>query len=688
FETLQIIDCNEEALLKYGYTKKEFLQLSIKDIRPEEDIAKIKQAVQTEEAYGKIHKKIWRHKKKNGEIMYMDVTGHLIDYNGKRVSIVMLIDVTEKLRQEEQSEREKGEREAAIEILKDKDAKLENAQAIAKLGYWQLDVKSNSLYWSKEIYNIWGVAENVQPDVDFFVSTIHPNDVEHFLAAQKNVLLNNIELNEEHRIIAADGSIKWIHEKARLVKDEHGEVVFLTGTAQDITQRKNAEEELEKSNRHLKNAQRIVHMGNWEYDAVTDKLFWSDEMYNIFRKEQKEGEQLNLSDLIKQIHPDDLKHFETAKKNAEKNAVPMNFEHRIMMLDGTEKTVCEQGEISYNEELKRFLLIGTMQDITERKKAERKIYESNQRYEHVTKATYDAIWEWDLTSNKIYRAEGFETSFGFNLNEINKPETVWENFIHADDRQNVNKSIVDAINSKEEYWSHEYRLIKPNGEQAYVEDRAYILRNDQGKAKRIIGALRDITERKYYHDLEILEREILETNARGENTIEEVVEKYIVGIQKLHPGMIGSMQKLENNRLYNISSPNLPEPYLKAISGIEIGDNVGSCGTAAFLKENIIVSDIEHDVRWSRYKDFAEAAGLKACWSHPVFNSKNIVVATFAIYYNVTKIPALLEENTIKRGVNILQTILESYHRETALQESNKRYENVTTATSDAIWDY
>jgi len=119
FKTLQIIDCNKETLLKYGYSKEEFLQLTIEDIRPKEDIAKINIAVESEEAYGEIHKKIWCHKKKNGEVMYMDITGHLINYDDRRVSLVMLIDVTERIKIEQQNEFEKRDKEALINNTKD-----------------------------------------------------------------------------------------------------------------------------------------------------------------------------------------------------------------------------------------------------------------------------------------------------------------------------------------------------------------------------------------------------------------------------------------------------------------------------------------------------------------------------------------------------------------------------------------
>lgn len=100
FETLQIIDCNEEALIKYGYTRKEFLKLTIRDLRPVENIAAIEQTTKTEGMYEEIHKKIKWYKKKSGELMLLDITGHLIDYNGRRATLALLNDITEKLKVE------------------------------------------------------------------------------------------------------------------------------------------------------------------------------------------------------------------------------------------------------------------------------------------------------------------------------------------------------------------------------------------------------------------------------------------------------------------------------------------------------------------------------------------------------------------------------------------------------------
>lgn len=100
FETLQIIDCNAEAELKYGYSREEFLNMKITEIRPEEDIPLILEATKNKDVYGEVHKRRWRHKKKNGEIMLMDVFGRILEYQGQTAVINQLTDVTEKIKNE------------------------------------------------------------------------------------------------------------------------------------------------------------------------------------------------------------------------------------------------------------------------------------------------------------------------------------------------------------------------------------------------------------------------------------------------------------------------------------------------------------------------------------------------------------------------------------------------------------
>jgi len=144
---------------------------------------------------------------------------------------------------------------------------------------------------------------------------------------------------------------------------------------------------------------------------------------------------------------------------------------------------------------------------------------------------------------------------------------------------------------------------------------------------------KDVTEVKNLLTLERLEREVLEMNARPDSQLEQILDFYLKEIEQIHEGMICSVLRLKGNQLFNWSSPSLPLRYCAAIEGVQIGDNMGSCGTAAFLKEKVVVVDIENDPRWILFKDLASIEGLKACWSFPILDSHNNVMGTFAIYY-------------------------------------------------------
>ena len=199
---------------------------------------------------------------------------------------------------------------------------------------------------------------------------------------------------------------------------------------------------------------------------------------------------------------------------------------------------------------------------------------------------------------------------------------------------------------------------------------------------------KDLTEVINLRALEKLERNVLEMNAKTDSILAQTLKYYLQELQELHPGMICSILQLKGNRLYNWSSPDLSSNYCKAIDGLEIGDNMGSCGTAAFLNEKVIVSDIETDHRWTNFKELARSEGVKACWSFPILDSLNQVMGTFAIYYKKIKKPSREEENTLERAKNLLMIILENKIAAEAVKYSNQSYWMVAKATNDAIWDW
>jgi PAS domain S-box-containing protein len=132
----------------------------------------------------------------------------------------------------------------------------------------------------------------------------------------------------------------------------------------------------------------------------------------------------------------------------------------------------------------------------QRETLRRSLADSNQRYKYVTQATSDAIWDWDLVRNTLFWGEGFEQIFGYQMNELNPTIESWTNHIHPADRDRVLKGIYKVINATDTNWKDEYQYQRSDGTFADVVDRGFVIRDTEGKAIRMVGAMHDISERK------------------------------------------------------------------------------------------------------------------------------------------------------------------------------------------------
>ncbi len=159
------------------------------------------------------------------------------------------------------------------------------------------------------------------------------------------------------------------------------------------------------------------------------------------------------------------------------------------------------------------LMISTVVDVTESIKAKKTIQESNERFEYVTKATFDAIWDWNLKEDTIYWGDGFEKIFGYKLSDLKNNSSAWMKNIHPDDIERITKSYYNTIKSNETNWIEEYRYKKSNGRYSYVINKGIVIRNTDGRVTRIIGAMQDITKKREEEErLKLLESVVTNTN--------------------------------------------------------------------------------------------------------------------------------------------------------------------------------
>jgi len=174
----------------------------------------------------------------------------------------------------------------------------------------------------------------------------------------------------QFRIRRKDGQIRWIEHACQPVKGPSGEFWGLRVSNRDITPRKHTEEALRRSEQSLAEAQRIAHLGNWDWNIVTNELSWSDEVYRIFGLRPREFG-ATYEAFLASVHSDDR---DAVKKAVDESLVdphtPYSIDHRVIRPDGSERIVHERGEVTFGETRKPIRMIGTVHDITELKKAE------------------------------------------------------------------------------------------------------------------------------------------------------------------------------------------------------------------------------------------------------------------------------------------------------------------------------
>lgn len=402
------------------------------------------------------------------------------------------------------------ERKLVERRLEQSEKGLKETQKMAGLGSWSYDLKTHKTYWSDQSYDLFALnKDETIPSLELFLSFIHPDDLAWVQTMIREEEKSLKEYSFNCRIIRKDGVMRYMYSDCKFLLDKEGKPYKMQGIMQDVTERKDSEAKLLHSQSRLKQAQALAHVGNWEVNFASNASIWSDEAYRIYGLEPRERG-LSFEQWLPFIHSDDLPGFIAEMKSAQDTLSDSVYTHRIIRPDGAIRHVVSESRYEFNSEGKPIGLYGIVRDITEKKLADEEIRIAKERYDIVAKATNDALYDWDLKANTVYRTgDGLKVLFGYHDQSVINEHNFWISRIHPEDYDHCLRTLHSIFADPAKHTcNQEYRFRKADGNYAHVFDKGFIIRDDKGHAIRMIGATQDITRIK---ESEILLKELNET---------------------------------------------------------------------------------------------------------------------------------------------------------------------------------
>ncbi|QIJ73973.1 PAS domain S-box protein [Methylobacterium sp. NI91] len=325
---------------------------------------------------------------------------------------------------------------------------------------------------------------------------IHPDDLDGLLRAWDTARSRETVYDTEARLRRHDGTYRWFLIRAEPLRDAGGPVVGWLGSNSEIHDRRQAEEDLRKAQEQLYLAVEATGTGIFDYDLVTDTLEWDARTRALFGLRPEAP--VSYAVFLAGLHPDDRVWVDAAVQAALDPAGSGRYDivyRTVGLEDGVERWVAAKGQ-AFSADGRAVRFIGTARDVTQSRRAEQVLRETEERYRLAARATNDAIWDWNLATNHVLWNEALTVAHGYPPEAVDPTGDWWIAHIHPDDRARIDTSIHAVIDGTGTAWSDEYRFLRADGSYADILDRGYVIRDGHGTAVRMIGAMFDISERK------------------------------------------------------------------------------------------------------------------------------------------------------------------------------------------------
>ena len=407
------------------------------------------------------------------------------------------------------------ERKQTEQALLERDQKLSVALDAANLGTWTYCFDDHMFEMDERAQQLYRVSQPRISHDTVVQNYLHPNDVPVMWSALDRAAdpAGDGRYHMEYRILQPDGSVNWLNAWGLVEFEGQGaerKAVRLTGATRDITWEKQAELKLEESNTALRESERSVtelagrfqsilensldvayrrNLQTDRYDYMSPVVeqvlgFTPDEMMNITTQE-----------MLSRIHPEDLSVVEEKlARSAEKGKGKL--EYRLKCKDGRYRWLADYITVTKDASGNQLYRTGIIRDVTDQVQAAQALKASEERFQLASRAVAGVLYDWTIDGIEVFQSEGLERVVGYQPGEEQADgKNWWPRNIHPDDYDRIQAELQTAIEGQRDSFAYEYRFQHKEGHWVNLLDQGYIVRDENGRARRVVGMCTDISER-------------------------------------------------------------------------------------------------------------------------------------------------------------------------------------------------
>lgn len=371
-------------------------------------------------------------------------------------------------------------------------------------GIWDWDLRRKLVFASARARELLGQPPGAEltPSDEWFASLrICPQDSARRTAALDAHLAGKTPLYAgEYRVQQADGSYRWVLIRGLCTRDDAGQPLRMAGSVSDIDPRKKAEEALRLSEERYAIAMTGSNEGHWVWEIQTDELFASPMVMEVFAlpPDQPIPTRKAFLELV-HTHPADAAVTEGNFAAHIAGEIPrIEHEFRILLPDGSERWIQTRAQCFRDAAGQPVRMAGVSIVITERKRAEQALRQSEQRYQLAVAGVNQGVWDWDLETDMVFMSARAQEILGMEPGAQMRTRREWIDVwnYHVDDRAVMRRALSDYLRGITQAFEVEYRKQQSNGEWRWYHDRGVALRDDSGRPYRMAGSIEDVTDRK------------------------------------------------------------------------------------------------------------------------------------------------------------------------------------------------